>query len=355
MKSKTFINEVFFIRAIATLSVVLVHSITVTVNSYQLPALTVDIFRGIQMTLMFATPTFILISEILAAYSYPEKTPKGFLWKRFKFIFVPYMVIGTIYALYHFTTVPFSMDAFLEEWISIVLKGQWHGYFVLIIFQFYILHFLFARYLSKVSGTIILPITFVINGVYLGYFNFVDPVGATQFYIWYDVSRIPFLAWIFYFSLAYYVGKNLTTFKYYLNRFKWIILVGAVGLAGFVVYSYHTGFINMIWSNRVDVMVYTVFMMFALFYLGSRFKKIPKFITLISKFSFGIYLLHPLFHKIFVRTSHELPYINMGIYLLIALLLGVFGSMLVTFLLNKIRFGKYVVGKTGVTPKKEAA
>jgi probable poly-beta-1,6-N-acetyl-D-glucosamine export protein len=343
----------FFIRAIACISVVLVHSITVTVMKYNLPQLTIDIFRSVQMVLMFATPTFILISELLVANAYPDKTPKGFLVKRIKYIFIPYLFMGTIYTFYTFLNIPLTLESFLEKWWSIIGKGQWHGYFILIIFQFYILHIIFAKYLNRVPANIMLPIAFIINAVYLGYFNFVPPHGENAYYIWYDFSRLPFLGWLFYFTLAYYCGKNIEKLKAIVNKYKFVFLPLTLVVAYIVVTNYHSNFIKMVWSNRVDVLFYTVFVVFSLFYIASKFKKVPTIITLLSKYSFGIYLLHPLFHKLLFRFSFELPYINMGIFLLLAFSMGIFGSILVTFVFNKIKIGQFTVGKIGVGPKQQ--
>jgi probable poly-beta-1,6-N-acetyl-D-glucosamine export protein len=349
-KERTLINEMFFIRAAACLSVVLVHSITVTVMKYDLPLSTIDIFRTIQMIMMFATPTFILISEVLVANAYPSKTPKGFLRKRIKFILLPYIFMGTVYSLYPYIDIPFTMESFGEKWVSVVLKGQWHGYFILIIFQFYFLHFLFARYLNKIPGYIILPLAFIINAYYLGYFNFVPPHGENGYYIWYDLSRLPFLGWVFYFTLAYYCGINIKKFRSFLKKTKFIYLPLMIIGAYLVAANYHSGFIKMVWSNRVDVLVYTILIVFSLFYLASKFKKIPSIVLLLSKYSFGIYLLHPLFHKLLYRYSFELPYINMGLFLLMAFSLGAFGSILITFILNKLKVGQTTVGKVGMVP-----
>lgn len=65
------VKEIFFIRSISCLSVVLIHSIAViTMNSQPMPT--------IESILMFSTPSFIFLSEFLLAYSYPNGTPKGF-------------------------------------------------------------------------------------------------------------------------------------------------------------------------------------------------------------------------------------------------------------------------------------
>lgn len=94
------IKEIFMIRCISCLSVVLLHIISM-VLMLQAEALanishTVDSFRTL---LMFSTPAFIFISEFLLARSYPDRVPDGFLKKRGKVIFVPFLFIAAIDAL----------------------------------------------------------------------------------------------------------------------------------------------------------------------------------------------------------------------------------------------------------------
>jgi membrane-bound acyltransferase YfiQ involved in biofilm formation len=349
--NRTFISELFLIRTIACLGVVFIHSITVTVATYQLPDLTVDIFRAIQMILMFATPTFIMISELLTAHAYPKNTPKGFLSKRFRFIFIPYLFMGTLYSLFPFISQPFSLDSFFKKWFATIVQAQWHGYFILIILQFYLLHVIYNKFVSRFSPKLVIGISLLINVIYLGYFNFVPPHGPNAWYIWYDFSRLPFLGWIFYFTLAYYCGRNLEYFRGMLTKYKYIIIILCIVVGSLVVISYHTGFIKMAWSNRVDVLVYTILIMFTIFYIGSKFKSVPNIITMISQYSFSIYLLHPLFHKVLNRLSYDLPYINMGVFLLLAFTTGVFGSILISYLLNLNPIGKFMVGKVGAKPR----
>ena len=73
------IKEIFVIRCLSCLSVVLLHVVSMVLmiqeESLASAAHTVDAFRTL---LMFSTPAFIFISEFLLARSYPGGVPAGF-------------------------------------------------------------------------------------------------------------------------------------------------------------------------------------------------------------------------------------------------------------------------------------
>lgn len=146
------IKEIFMIRCISCLSVVLLHIISM-VLMLQAEALadishTVDSFRTL---LMFSTPAFIFISEFLLARSYPDGVPDGFLKKRGKVIFVPFLFIAAIDALLMTSAMGGEVTflAFVQKYLANVFLGNFIGYFILVIFQFYMLHMMFHEYLKK--------------------------------------------------------------------------------------------------------------------------------------------------------------------------------------------------------------
>ncbi|MGR5978939.1 acyltransferase family protein [Bacillus cereus] len=94
------IKELDFIRFVACFSVVMIHTLHRTIYEREVwDQETNDILTFIQLSLMFATPLFILISEIITVYSYRDFIPKGFLWRKIKFIVFPYFMMTIIYAI----------------------------------------------------------------------------------------------------------------------------------------------------------------------------------------------------------------------------------------------------------------
>ncbi|MEH6992332.1 acyltransferase family protein, partial [Neobacillus drentensis] len=137
---KKLVNEIFLMRTISCLSILLLHSLA---RAY---AYDNNIVNLMQLLLTFGTPTFVFISEFILARSYPQELPANFWSKRLKFIMVPYILFGTFYALMKgFEQSLSSGNDFLGSfggflWKHILL-GDYHGYFILVIFQFYLLHY----------------------------------------------------------------------------------------------------------------------------------------------------------------------------------------------------------------------
>ena len=69
---KTYTSVIFWMRAIACLSIVIIHSITTTFSKmHSVPHSTS--LRLFQLLLMFSTPMFVFISEFLLAKNYGSK------------------------------------------------------------------------------------------------------------------------------------------------------------------------------------------------------------------------------------------------------------------------------------------
>ncbi|MBU8881144.1 acyltransferase family protein [Bacillus sp. FJAT-29790] len=339
---KPVVKEIYFIRVIACLSVVMIHAITMVTVNFELPLKTITFYRIIQMLLLFATPIFILISEFLLAYSYPDHIPKGFFKKRLMFILIPYFSMSVIYAVVDKLVLNPSIIGILKLTYKHIFLANWHGYFIMIIFQFYILHYIFLKYFQKTPASIVLTVSFIINAGYLYIFSFVPPPEGINGNFWYSYSRLSFLGWLFYFTVAYYCGRNILKFRILLNKYKYWIGVFLFASVSYVLYSYLSGTLTMVSSKRFDLISYTIAVFLALFYASQKIKHLPKPILLLSKYSFAIYLLHPMiqfFLNLFLPEK-----IHIGLYTILAFSIGVAGSILFAYMIHKLPFGKFIVG-----------
>src|SRR5699024_1571354 len=140
--TKRLYGEVVWFRGVAALTVVTIHALS------RMNRLTpeVDLFP-VLLPLMYATPVFVFISEYLFSRSYPEGLPEGFYRRRFKYLVLPYLSMGIAYAVYdNWDT---SVLEIARAAAANILLGQFVGYFVLVIVQFYLLHHLFHRHLKR--------------------------------------------------------------------------------------------------------------------------------------------------------------------------------------------------------------
>ena len=344
MNTKNYIHEIGVVRAIACLCIVMLHSVIYVLGS--------DFdSRGIEKVIIefanlisFGTAAFVFISELLLAYSYPDKLPKGFYKKRAKYILIPFICMAFIYATFqnynNITSIP---SKFLLN-----LVGGYHGWFILVIFQFFILHHIIIKYLSNVSTFKVLSISLGLNIFYLSFFNFTEPYveNSIFIFIWDRGYWVSCFGWIFYFTLAYYCGKNYNLFLEKLNSYRIIISFLFVLMLLSVIF-YNKFEILPFGSKRVDMLLFSIFAIFILFLISKRINKRIYLLKLISIYSFGIYLLHMFYlmviNFVFVRKGliDLFGVWTISVYFIFAITL----SIVTIYFLNKIPFGKFIIGK----------
>lgn len=286
------LTEIDMIRAIACLSVVYNHVITNYQKFSGAAFVETTPFLFIRYAFLFATPIFILISITLLARSYPDKLPKGFLWSRFKYIFVPYALIGLFSAYTHSLR---SETPFLEIAWNVVGLGDWHGFFILVIFQFYVLYYVLNRPLRKINPWIAIIVSFLITFSHLyaienaeAYRQFI----FTEYPLWY---RTHIFAWISYFTAGFYIGvyyDQLAAFAH-----KWIIGLAAFAAAGFgwIFYNVQAVGYTDVSSDRYDMFFYTIAVFFLLVVVFQRSERPHPLLEIVGSFSFFIYLSHMTF------------------------------------------------------------
>lgn len=351
MKSQGMIKEIFVLRSIGCLSIVFLHSIYIalsTVPIREMGELAAITFDSVQMLLYYGTPMFIFISEFLISYSYRNRDiPKHFLKKRARFILIPYFAMAVFYSL------PFMLEGWSAWGIKLFLNvfiGDYHGYFILIIFQFYLFHLYFQHHLRKLSPKIALPIALIINVAYLMFFNFTEPPLALPFseYIWERFYWIPLFGWIFYFALGYYAGLYYESFIDKLKKWRYLIIIGPLLSSILLIFLYHSGFLTVHSSKRTDILIHTTMLSMFLFYVTTRFKNISPFLAFISQYSFGIYLLH-YFYLFLADYLFRLHPLDIGFsYILLLFMFSVSSSIASIYLLNKWKYGYLIIGKIGV-------
>lgn len=337
------IQEVFLLRLVACFTVVWIHSISVTYIQFPLSDRAVLAVQTFQIMFMYATPIFVCISELLLAHAYKDQMPKSFWLKRVKYILAPFFAMAFLYAFFQHPTDSLSL---WSRFLDMVLLGKWHGYFIMIIFQFYLLHQLFIRWVKNRWMVPILLVSFIINFLYLWKPPTVLPFGITYY--------VPFVGWIFYFTVSYYVGRNLEAFRRGVKRYQYLIFAGVALSLCTVLYLKGSGELFSTSSKRPDVMIYTVLMFCFLFWIGMKVRRMPRWILWISRFSFGIYLFHPLVHHRMMKPwlPIDLP---MPLYAVILFTAGILLPVALTWLISQIPLGSYLVGKLDKEKTKAAA
>ncbi|MCL7745683.1 acyltransferase family protein [Halalkalibacter alkaliphilus] len=343
-------NEVYWLRIIACLSVVLIHAVSRVLADFSVTGDDRVVYRTLQMILLYGTPMFVLISTIVMTHAYKDNVPKGFLIKRIKYILIPYLVMAVFYAGDKYYRFNWTFNDFAKE-VGYNFIGQWHGYFVLIIFQFYFIHLLFVKYINRFKPALVLMVSFFVSVVYWIslYFYFIDYVNHSS-YLTLFFSRVLFVGWFFYYVVAYYCGRNYEHFIEMVNKNWKLIAYGVIASLGLVQYIYHTGVLMRVTSARFDLIPYTVLLFFLLVLFISKVKQIPSWVVSFSGYSFGIYLLHP-FVQTVISRRFPLAETTEFNYLMIQFVVGIVIPILLIYIISKLPFGEFVVGKTPVRKK----
>ncbi|MCD8821938.1 acyltransferase family protein [Staphylococcus gallinarum] len=338
---KTYTSVIFWMRTIACLSIVLIHSITTTFSKMDFVGHS-TLIRIIQLLLMFSTPLFVFISEFLLAKNYHVKTKPGFFKNKLIYLGIPYLFINIGISFFYFKPKHFS--DFLHYLSETMFHGAAVTYFIVIIFQFYILHYLFSKYLIKWKPIPVIIGATIFATLYWAFRQFVpqsdNPVLGL---FWEREGWMLFLGWISYFLLGFYTGVYYETFMKKIKNYTWAILLGAVLSIVIMVGNYLIGISTWVESKRFDIPFYVTMVILVFFLFSSYFKYVPKFILFISNYSFCIYLIHYFFVHNLGLLRQDSAVLNITFNFIITLAV----SICLAYIFNLFKFGKYIVGGIG--------
>lgn len=227
-------NELIYLRTLICISIVLIHLITVYTNDLQdndLEQLKLTFY--FQSILVFATPSFIILSQLLTTLNYDKLTLK-YLFTRFKYIFIPYLAVGTFYSFSE--SLKFN-HSFWRQFYENIILGNWYGYFIIVILQFFILSYLVYKLTPKIfNSKLLLLISFLIQATFLDLL-YNNQSFAEQFHHIYPLSENTFiLGWIFFFFFGGYLGKNYSEVINFLNNY--LIIIIFLAIISFLIFSF---------------------------------------------------------------------------------------------------------------------
>ena len=336
------ISEIFWMRALACIGIVVIHSISLTVANNP------DLVKNqwptyVQLYLMFCTPLFVFITEFLNAHKYGDKLKKGFIRKRLLYLGIPYVMLNLFWTIDKYS--PATLTELIEGFIMVTIRGHSVTYFILIIFQFYILHMIFSRYLRKLNPFAVVAASIVLTSAYWGVrLIYPAPDHILGQLIWAKEGQTIFIGWITYFVLGYYIGIHYEAFKANIRKYSWLI-VGLFIFSMFFVLVTHTSGINSaMGSKRLDTPIYTTAVILMIFLISTYYNHVPKFIMYISNYSFGIYLLHLIFINDMGMMT-DIVFWDITYKAILAVCLSIFTA----YVFNLNKYGKFFVGNVGKT------
>lgn len=347
--------EIILLRCIACIFVAAIHAMGYTAELYSnLSGLYVSFFNSLKVFVNVGTPIFVFIFEFLSAKNYKDGIPRGFLIKKLKNLLPPYIFMGILFSILSILLEGKYLtlsNITLAVYETVLLVDDYFGYFILIIIQFAVMHILLDKILKKLSPSLVISVSFIVNFIYLSIFNFLEPFGfgnqesAARF--WYYYSWIPFVGWLFYFILGYYCGRHYEKCLKILKERSTLVFIIPIFITLLMIILKYFGIPENPSSKAVTYLILTPAVIFLVFNLSNRLKSIPKFLISVSDHSFGIYLTHIMTMQIYVHTFSKNAFLlslNPLLGFALLLIINFLISMLVVNLVNRIPYGKYVVG-----------
>ncbi|WP_040948351.1 acyltransferase [Gorillibacterium massiliense] len=308
---KAKIVELDRVRAFAILGVLMIHSTANGTMAGTADSLLQQLMKWLNDLAMFSVPVFLFVSGLVLFYNYEQnwsaRSIGTFYRKRLKGVFVPYLLISLLYHIVYgrlFYDYYFNLSAFWDQ--LKVGHASYHLYFMIILFQMYLIFPFIMTVLTRWPRlkAWFFPVFIVL-------------VQAAFLYRQYNVqyesgAHVYWINYCIYFFLGGYAGLYYGRLKVFLEkRMGMIALLLAAACLG-VYLSYHyiylPGQLKPIVSDTLSrcygLLCSLLFMSVGL-HLEKRLPRLRRVLDSIGKFSFGIYLIHPLFQTAFGKLIAE--------------------------------------------------
>lgn len=344
------LDELTVMRAIACLSVLVVHISAIPFGHGDLSDGILVFFGYLNRAFKFTTPVFVFLSGIMQYYHQWQGvfSYKKFMKKRFGPIFWPYLVavIGYELILGWVGVYPFApLDSFKR---FILGDSNYHLYFVVIILQLYLLMPLVLKLYEKFKDSHVLLASLVVSLL-------------SREFLMMPYSDRFFLNYLFFFMLGAYVVRHMEKIKKILSQ-QVILLSGIyIVLSGIYGYQFVLGTLEGVYIHyHMTSMTWFVFVISAMALLYGLSVKLTEteyyknkkalkaFTQTISTASYWIYLIHPMvlyvstrLYKFTGQSSIFLEFLwNMTI---------VFGAMIVFAYLYPLLLNLYKRSKSAIS------
>jgi len=372
------------LRGIAFLSIVLQHSIGQFAYRKDTSLFDAYTLAAVYHLIKFGVPAFVFLTGAALVYNYYGKLNyPAFIKKRSIDILVPYFLWTVVYYVYMFPEESIDFQWLKEVGRQVIAPTLgYHFWFILMIFQFYLLFPLFLkglRWAKERRGPFQTgSLSFLLAFTGLGYLALMwvsykylpyHTAGYPSFIQYLIINRnTNFLFYSFYFIFGAVLALESDHWRKIIKgSFRWnmILFIVAYGWAGYELFR-GTGYslpINLNWSTTLKPSMFSlVFSELIVLYsialkITQKNNWLNTMLSWLGRYSYGAYLAHALvLAKLvkFIEVFHiKYPALNQHYVLVtfLAFLLVSAVSSLTCFIISKLPFGKYLIGPTGLTKK----
>lgn len=327
MKEK--IKEIEVLRGLSFIAVVIQHVLGYFNLQPGLNYLNIISLTLILTVTRFAIPTFVFITGFVLFYNYYQHLDTGkYTAKRIKDTLIPYVCWSLFFGFSSAVSAGknINLTDFVSTTVINLIKGtaMYHLWYIAMILQMYFvfpfLRKLFIRlgnkviYLVAALGLLDISISFIAAQIIPVYLENNNVNWATAFFT--DYRHIIFISWLFYFCLGGVAALNYDKFKQWLINYKSLCSVFFGLYASYIAIKttasatlnnqgYSVNF-NVSAPLNLNMYAYSVFAILLFYYLSYILKEtkyLNKLLFLVSKHSYGAYLIHPLFISIICKNN----------------------------------------------------
>jgi len=333
LKDDKRLKEIDILKAAAFIFVVAQHTIGGYSNVKNLYFLDCWILKFLYVIAKPGVPIFLFISGVLFFRAYGDKfNLKDFYVKKFKYIFIPYVIWSALNMYFMKNTERFS------DFIIEILAGNgafhlWYMGMVIRLFLVFPLIFYVAKRIHK-SNIIIRIIVFVslvvlyyevnkYNNVisdYVGKLIFGTPTELQQ-----KIVNVSFVFWYLYLVLGIYLGLNYEFIKEKLIKCRVLIFL-IYGLLLTYAYLNEINSFKFVRSLSIAYYCFSILAFYAVAIMLSKKISVYRIMSFISKFSFAAYMAHV------IIINHVVQYLQIKFLIYDYLILGILTCILVSII-----------------------
>ena len=285
------LEELDVLRVIGCIAVIIIHVSAGSLVRFLPNSPHLKLAYIVNTYTKFAVPLFIFLSGVVLIYVYNNK-PLNFVMfmnSRLLSIGVPYVIWNLIYYIVFVLRGIYPVDALF--FIKQLLLGTlvYHFYFVVIIFQFYLLSNLWLYIFKHWNASLILMVSAVINYISMKYFYF-------------PYADRLFINYLFFFILGCYLMTLKDKAIVLLYKTRTLLCLLTLTIGGIYTYLLYQARVNGVGDLLVTDFLWYLYssvailsMYFISKTLATRYPKLVAVLKPIGDASFYIYLSHPLF------------------------------------------------------------
>lgn len=335
-----------YLRIAAALGVIIIHVCAMQWSILDIHSVQWICLHIFDMLMKFSVPIFFMISGRFFLDLTREMSLTK-IWKKSLRIIVVFIFWSGVYMILNICRVIGDGDSLKENlnWIIIeFFSGEYHMWFLYAILGLYLVTPLLRKIVENKLLTEYFLILFIVFGLAWPVAEQIPKVGILFTNIGTSMTFRMTTGYVGYYVLGYYLYKYPLSQKKKIIIYALGILSTAFSIVATLLVSWKTGVAS---EELASYLTLNVALTSAAIYIAIlnslKNKKAKKTVTIISKYSFGCYLIHPLFLWIFEWVGFVPSIFCTAISVPIISLSALILSLLLTVVFNRIPYLRKVI------------